>query len=678
MLLVSGFKSWDGMGKGATIRTDSFLVCGLGSLGQYCVSVLKEFEVTVNAIEASQVPTWELPEIPELVDRLLIGDCRQPALLEQAGIRQCRAILLVTSDERVNIAAAFVARSLNPNIRLVVRSAQENLNDLLGQQLGNFIAFEATQLPAPSFALAALDSETQGLFTLEKQRLRVLTTRIQATHHWCDRRLLYELNTPNRRLLRHFRATVIPPADSFYQWDPDTRVQAGDTITYIEATDAIVNASMPSSRRRGVFWREIAPTLIWQNLWQKLQHFWRESTQTQRVALLSSVVMFSLFVSGAILYKLQYPDLTLQDAFNVSLILVIGGFDNLFGALRVPFAIPWWLHLFSVGMTVAGTLFIGILYATLTERVLAARFQFLKRRPPVPKANHVVLIGLGRVGQRVATLLQEMKQPLVGVHEVALDPGVLPQIPLVTGSIRDTLARVNLATAKSMIIVTDDEVRNLEIALMAQAANSGCNLVVRVFDPVFAENVARLLPAARILRAYALSAAAFAGAAFGENILSLFRLNDRTTLVTEYKIEATDTLNGRLLSEIAYGYGVVPILHQKSKGEPARLMPSDDIRLQIGDRLVVLASLSGLQRVERGNSKNPQWQVHIEKTVSEEAVFEGAGAIARSSGCGISSARELMSHLPGIVPTLLHKHQAQRLVRELNKLQVFASLLRAS
>lgn len=666
------------MGEGATIRTDSFLVCGLGSLGQYCVSVLKEFEVTVNAIEASQVPTWELPELPELVDRLLIGDCRQPALLEQAGIRQCRAILLVTSDERVNIAAAFVARSLNPNIRLVVRSAQENLNDLLGQQLGNFIAFEATQLPAPSFALAALDSETQGLFTLENQRLRVLTTRIQANHHWCDRRLLYELNTPNRRLLRHFRATVIPPADSFYQWDPDTRVQAGDTITYIEATDAIGNASVPTKRKRGVFWREIAPTLIWQNLWQKLQHFWRESTQTQRVALLSGVVMFSLFVSGAILYKLQYPDLTLQDALNVSLILVIGGFDNLFGQLRVPFAIPWWLHLFSVGMTVAGTLFIGILYATLTERVLAARFQFLKRRPPVPKANHVVLIGLGRVGQRVATLLQEMKQPLVGVHEIALDPGVLPQIPLVTGSIRDTLARVNLATAKSMIIVTDDEVRNLEIALMAQAANSGCNLVVRVFDPVFAENVARLLPAARILGVYALSAAAFAGAAFGENILSLFRLNDRTTLVTEYKIEATDTLNGRLLSEIAYGYGVMPILHQKSTGEPARLMPSDDIRLQVSDRLVVLASLSGLQRVERGSSKTPRWQVQIEKAVSEEAVFEGAGAIARASGCGISSARELMSHLPGIVPTLLHKHQAQRLVRELNKLQVFASLLRAS
>ncbi|MBW4692010.1 MAG: NAD-binding protein [Lyngbya sp. HA4199-MV5] len=664
------------MGDSAS-KTDAFLVCGLGSLGQYCVSVLKEFEVTVNAIEASQAPIWELPELPTLVDRLLIGDCRQPALLEQAGIRQCRAILLVTSDERVNIAAAFAARSLNPNIRLVVRSAQENLNDLLGQQLGNFVAFEATQLPAPSFALAALDSETQGLFSLENQRLRISTTRIRADHHWCDRRLLYELNTPNRRLLRHFRATVIPPATSFYQWDPDTRVQAGDTITYIEATEAIVNVPTVYNQRRGA-WQEMHPVLLWQTLRQWLSQFWRESTQTQRVALLSSVVMASLFISGAVLYKLQYPQLNLQEALNVSLVLVIGGFDNLFGALTMPFPIPWWLHLFSVGMTIAGTLFIGILYATLTERVLAARFQFLKRRPPVPKADHIVLVGLGRVGQRVATLLQDLKQPLVGVHAIALDHGVLPQIPLVTGNIHGTLARVNLITAKSMIIVTDDEVTNLEIALMAQMVNPDCNLVVRVFDPAFAEHVTQLLPTARILRAYALSAAAFAAAAFGENILSLFRLNDRTTLVTEYNIDATDTLNGRLLSDIAYGYGVVPILHQKSTREPVRLMPSDDIRLQVGDRLIVLASLSGLQRVERGNSKAPRWQVQVEKAVSEEAIFEGAGAIARISGCGIGTARSFMSQLPGTVPVLLHKHQAQRLIRELNKLQVFASLQRAS
>lgn len=133
---------------------NSFLVCGLGNLGQYCISVLKEFGVAVNGIEIIDNPKWQIPDLPTKLDKLVIGDCRQPTVLEQAGIRYCRAVLIVTNDESVNIAAAFAARALNPNVRLVIRSSQENLNELLKQNLGNFVAFEPTQLPAKSFALA--------------------------------------------------------------------------------------------------------------------------------------------------------------------------------------------------------------------------------------------------------------------------------------------------------------------------------------------------------------------------------------------------------------------------------------------------------------------------------------------------------------------------------------------
>jgi hypothetical protein len=45
-----------------------------------------------------------------------------------------------------------------------VRSAQVNLNRLLASQLGNLAAFEATQLPAPAFAMAALGTDTVGWF----------------------------------------------------------------------------------------------------------------------------------------------------------------------------------------------------------------------------------------------------------------------------------------------------------------------------------------------------------------------------------------------------------------------------------------------------------------------------------------------------------------------------------
>jgi hypothetical protein len=179
-----------------------------------------------------------------------------------------------------------------------------------------------------------------------------------------------------------------------------------------------------------------------------------------------------------------------------------------------------------------------------------------------------------------------------------------------------------------------------------------------------------------VLCAYAVAAEAFAGAAFGEKIINLFHLNQKTILVTEYQIETGDTLNGLLLSEVAYGYGVVPILYQKQQ-EPSRLMPSEDIRLAVGDRMVVLATSNGLRRIEQGiGSITPKtWRIQVEKALTDDAIFEGANAIARISGCSLNMARDLMKNLPGTLRSPLYKHQAQRLVRELGKAQVVARLV---
>ncbi len=103
-------------------------------------------------------------------------------------------------------------------------------------------------------------------------------------------------------------------------------------------------------------------------------------------------------------------------------------------------------------------------------------------------------------------------------------------------------------------------------------------------------------------------------------------------------------------------------------------MPSDDIRLAVGDRLIVLATINGLQRIENGEIKEPTWQIMIESAPSEYAIFQGANEIVGISGCSINQARELMNNLPGILPKPLYKHQAQRLVRTLKKTFVKARL----
>ncbi len=146
----------DRSSEGNSNNPNLVLVCGLGSLGQYSAAALKAFGVSVNAIDLTEPPHWEIPELPQILEQIILGDCRLASVLERAGIRRCRAVLLVTGNERVNLESAFAVRSLNPRVRLVVRSSKQNLNSLLSQQFGNFVAYEATEVTAPAFATAAL------------------------------------------------------------------------------------------------------------------------------------------------------------------------------------------------------------------------------------------------------------------------------------------------------------------------------------------------------------------------------------------------------------------------------------------------------------------------------------------------------------------------------------------
>lgn len=653
-----------------------FLVCGLGSLGQHCVAALKEFGVKVVAVEQVEPKSWDIPNLPLLLDGLLVGDCRQDSILEQAQVAQCRAALLVTSSEQVNIEAALAIRQLNPHTRLVIRSAKENLNRLLAEQLGNSLAYEPTQLSTTAFALAALGTETLGFFNLDGQWLRVIQRQSQQGDRWCNTRQLHELNTRRRRLLAH-AAPGVPLPQNFHQWQPDATVQAGDTLVYIETAEPSFDRPAPlTSRQSGQWWRRLAIPHLTSILQKQLGEFWQLSLRSsvRRVALACGLSVLALLLVGMGLFLWSYRGLNLLQAFYLTAILLLGGYGDIFGNIQEVLPIPWWLQVFSLAMTVAGTVLVGVLYALLTEALLSAKFQLAKRRPPVPLQGHAVIIGLGRVGQQVAALLQRFQQPLVGVSlNGELESNILPEIPLIVGKAAEALPQANLPAAKSVVVITDDEILNLEIALMSQSANPDCFLVIRTSGQRLRHHLRGILPQAQVLGVNSVAAEVFAGAAFGENISHIFRFNNQTVLVTEYQVEAGDTLNHLLLAEVACGYGVVPLLYQRPP-QPSRLMPSDDIKLEEGDRLLVLATLEGLQRIEVGNRYLPSWQIGVERAINQDAAFESANAIARISGCPLITARELMKNLPGTLDFPLYQLQGQRLVRELGKLQTLAHL----
>ncbi len=658
---------------------DHFLVCGLGSLGQQCVMALKGFGAIVHAIEKQPPTSWEIAQLPELLETLVIGDFCQARFLEQAGVQCCRSVLIVSSHEATNVEAAFVVRQLNPSARLVVRSAKENLNQLLEENLGNFVAFEPNQLPVSTIALSALGSETLGLFQLEGKALQVLQRQIPAGDRWVGL-AVEDLNSRTRRILMHIGRSCLL-ATTFHQWPPNTRMQVGDTLIYIELTQEFGSQQSETTVRPKRWLERVWPWLLrqltGQSLQQRWQRFWQLSGQYQtgRVALFSGVILLLLLLISLVLFRLSSPEVSLRDAFYATAILLLGGYGDLFGQLSLELPIPWWLQLFSLFLTLAGTAFVGVLYAMLTEALLTARFQFIRQRPPVPAQDHVVLVGLGKVGQQVALFLEQLAQPLVGVSSDREDQQLLPQLPLMIGDLTTVLPKANLTTAKSVIVATDDEMVNLEVGLLVHRINPKGGLVIQTFNQHFTDSLARLLPYAKVLCANALAAEAFAAAAFGEKVLNLFHLQGQTILVTEYHIEIEDTLHDLLLAEVTYGYGVVPILYQKHQSASVRLLPSEDTRLHAGDRMVVLATSDQLQRIERGEIAPRPWQVLLQRAMTPGAKFEGANVIFRLTGCSLGTARALMEQLPQRLPLHLYHHQAEHLVRELKRIQVQAEAL---
>lgn len=148
-------------------------------------------------------------------------------------------------------------------------------------------------------------------------------------------------------------------------------------------------------------------------------------------------------------------------------------------------------------------------------------------------------------------------------------------------------------------------------------------------------------------------------------MLSLLRIGHETVLAVEYTVEEGDTLNSRLIADVTYGYGLVAILYQRNRSEEARFFPSDDIRLEVGSRLVALATIGALHNVEHGISTERNFEVRLLRAISREAEFDAARIIARVTGCELGSARTQMNQLPSTLPLGLFRPQALRLVHEL-------------
>ena len=160
-------KEWE-MAVASTFSNHVILV-GLGHLGYRVVTQLHELNQDVVVIEAN--PRDDLAANLRALDiPILQGDATREALLDAAGIRRARVLVLCTQNDNLNMQIAVKARSMNKDVRVIMRIFDDDFARALQKQFG-FTALSATGMAAPVFAATAAGMDISHPITVEGQAL---------------------------------------------------------------------------------------------------------------------------------------------------------------------------------------------------------------------------------------------------------------------------------------------------------------------------------------------------------------------------------------------------------------------------------------------------------------------------------------------------------------------------
>ncbi len=217
-------KEWE-MAVASTMNHHIVLI-GLGHLGYRVAQRLHEIGKSVVVVEINP-GTHTTAAARDMGIPVIQGDARHPGALEAANIKDARTIILASQDDAMNLQIALRARSLNPDIEVVIRIFDEEFAHSLQKQFG-FTALSATEMAAPVFAAAAAGADVTNPISIEGQQLSLARLQILPSSTLADKSVGYVEDNYhlNIILLRHDHQSEMHPTDT-------RPLHAGDTLAVL-------------------------------------------------------------------------------------------------------------------------------------------------------------------------------------------------------------------------------------------------------------------------------------------------------------------------------------------------------------------------------------------------------------------------------------------------------------
>lgn len=220
-------------------------------------------------------------------------------------------------------------------------------------------------------------------------------------------------------------------------------------------------------------------------------------------------------------------------------------------------------------------------------------------------AGHYVVVGCGKVGYRLIRQLHEMGEEVVAIEQHMDTPLVAEildlDVPVLKGDGRQKkiLEQANVKRAKAVLLVTNDDLANLDAALTAREIRDDVRVVLRLFDDTLATKVAGSFKMPAISTSQA-AAPAFIAAATGRTVYHSFRLDGQDMHLVDVPVEAGGPWAGRSVGDLQRDRNVNVVMHVR--GDRRDVNPGPATLLAAGDHLVVLCSNSAMGVLKEGKT----------------------------------------------------------------------------
>lgn len=269
----------------------------------------------------------------------------------------------------------------------------------------------------------------------------------------------------------------------------------------------------------------------------------------------------------------------------------------------------WYLQFFYFMMPLIG---IGILAQGFTEfGVLLfnrkARGKEWEMAVASTFDHHVVLIGLGHLGFRVANHLFSMGQDVVVIElnpkadlvNSVRDLG----IPVIEddGTRESALKGAGILKARAIILCTQNDSLNLKMALKARSLNPSINVVLRIFDDDFAFALEKQFGFIAI-SATGTASPVFAAAAAGVDMTRPITVEGQALNLASLAVAKYTHLSGLTVSQIEKDFDVSVVLLRR-EGDESDFHPSSERTIESRDTLAILGGAMQINLLAQNNRR---------------------------------------------------------------------------